>query len=198
MSTRAARTRESILEAARRVLEERGYHAVGLASVASAAGVSRQSIYLHFGSKSSLLLALVAYVDEREGLRDLAEDVERAPTAVEGLHRYVDLVATLTPRVHRTALVLDSARATEPDAAAAWDDRMASRRRRCRRLVTRLREEGRLAPSWSPEEAADFMWAASSMRVWEDLVVRRRWSRRRFRRHLGRVLEQTLVVPEQV
>lgn len=195
-STRAARTRVRILDAARLLLEEHGYHAVGLEAVAEAAGVSRQSIYLHFGSKANLLLALVAHVDEDEGLPVLADAVERAPTAVEAIHRFVDLVATLTPRVYRTAAVLDSARLEAPEAEAAWTDRMASRRRRCGGLVSRLADEGRLASEWSRDEAADFMWAVSGMGVWEDLVVHRGWSSTRFRRHLRDVLEQALVAPE--
>ena len=160
--------------------------------------MSRQSIYVHFGSKANLLLALVAHVDEHEGLADLADAVESAPSAVEALHRFVDLVATLTPRVYRTAAVLDSARLDAPEAEAAWIDRMASRRRRCARVVSRLGDEGRLAPGWSRDEAADFLWSVTGMRVWEDLVVGRGWSSTRFRRHLRRVLEQVLVAGEDV
>jgi AcrR family transcriptional regulator len=192
-STRAGRTRTRILEAARELLEEHGYHGVGLEAVAAEAGVSRQSIYVHFGSKANLLLALVGHVDEQEGLGDLAEAVRRAPTAVEALDRFVDLVATLTPRVYRTAAVLDAARLDAPEAEAAWADRMASRRRRCGRIASRLAAEGRLAPGWSRDEAADLLWALTGLRVWEDLVIRRGWSSARFRRHLRRVLAQALV-----
>jgi AcrR family transcriptional regulator len=195
-STRAARTHLDILEAARRLLEERGFHGVGLESVATAAGVSRQSIYVHFGSKAKLLLALVAHVDEREGLPDLADAVERAPSAVEALDRFVDLVATLTPRVYRIAAVLDSARHDAPEAEAAWSDRMTRRRRRCGQIASRLADEGRLARGWSRDEAADFLWATTGLRVWEDLVVHRGWSSARFRRHLRRVLWQALVAED--
>jgi AcrR family transcriptional regulator len=192
-STRATRTRTRILEAARWLLEDRGYHAVGLESVAAAADVSRQSIYVHFGSKANLLLALVAYVDEQEGLPDLAGAVDQSPSALEALDRFVDLVATLTPRVYRTAAVLDSARLDAPEAETAWVDRATSRRRRCGQIVSRLADEGRLAPGWSREEAADFLWTMTGLRVWEDLVVRRGWSSRRFRSHIRRALEQVLV-----
>ena len=194
-STRAGRTRLRILEAARRLLEERGYHGTGLGAVAAAAGVSRQSIYLHFGSKAQLMLALVARVDEEAGLPELAEAVDRAPSALAALDRFVELVATLTPRVYRTAAVLEAARRDAPDAEAAWRDRMESRRRRCRRIVGRLAEEGRLAPGWSQDEAADFLWAATGLRVWEDLVAERGWSAERFRARLQQVLRDALVEP---
>ena len=195
-STRAARTRMRILEAARHVLEEGGYHGVGLESVAAAAGVSRQSIYVHFGSKAHLLLALVAYVDEQEGLSELGDAVERAPSALEALHRLVDLVAELTPRVYRTAAVLEAARLEAHEAEVAWADRMLSRRRRCARIISRLADEGRLAPGWSRADAADLLWALTGFRVWEDLVLRREWSTARFRRHLRLVLEHALVADD--
>ena len=195
-STRAVRTRTRILEAARQLLEERGYHGVGLESVAAAAGVSRQSIYVHFGSKAQLLLALVAHVDEQEGLSELGNAVERAPSAVEALHRFVDLVAALTPRVHRTAAVLEAARLEAHEAEVAWADRMSSRRRRCARIVSRLAHEGRLAPEWSRADATDLLWAMTGFRVWEDLVLRRGWSTARFGRHLQLVLEHALVTDD--
>lgn len=195
---RAARTRSRILEAARRLLEERGYHGVGLEAVAAAAGVSRQSIYVHFGSKANLLLALVADVDAKEGLSELAAAVDRARSGVEALDRFVDLIATLTPRVYATAAVLDSARREHPEADAAWADRMASRRRTCRRIVARLADEGLLARMWMPAEAADFLWAMSGLRMWEDLVVGSRWSAARFREHLRDVLRCTLLEAPQL
>lgn len=196
-STRAARTRARILQAARDLLEERGYHGVGLASVAAAAGVSRQSIYLHFGSKRELLLALVAEVDEREGLPRLAEAVDQAPSARAALHSFVDLVAELTPRVYRTAAVLEAERRSSPEADAAWVDRMSRRRLRCAAIVSRLAAEGRLASGWSQSDAADLLWAMTGLRVWEDLVVHRGWSSTDFRRHVGEVLERALVTRNQ-
>ncbi|MBD0338195.1 MAG: TetR family transcriptional regulator [Thermoleophilia bacterium] len=178
------------------MLEEHGYHGAGLGAVAAAAGVSRQAVYLHFGSKAQLVLALAAHVDEEEGLRDLARAVDEAPTALAALDRFVELVAELTPRVRRTAAVLEAARLDVPEAAAAWRDRTESRRRRCRRIVDRLAREARLAEGWTVEEAADFLWAASGLHVWEDLVILRKWPSERFRRHLRRVLHQALVEPE--
>ena len=126
---------------------------------------------------------------------ELARAVDQAPSGVAALDRFVELVAALTPRVHRTAVVLEAARLDAPDAAAAWRDRQESRRRRCRRIVARLAEEHRLAPGWTLDEAADFLWASSGLRVWEDLVVARGWPSTRFRRHLGDVLLQALVDP---
>ena len=55
------RTRNRILEAAYDTWLERPYDQVTLDAVAAAAGVSRQTILRHFGSKDELALAVVAW-----------------------------------------------------------------------------------------------------------------------------------------
>jgi hypothetical protein len=37
-------------------------------------------------------------------------------------------------------------------------------------IITRLRQEGRLHPSWTTAEAATLLWELTSFRVWDDLV----------------------------
>ena len=55
----AQATRRRIFEQAGRLLEERDYHGVGMGEIASAAGITRAALYLHFESKTSLLLQLI-------------------------------------------------------------------------------------------------------------------------------------------
>jgi AcrR family transcriptional regulator len=116
-------TRERILSAARGLLED-GQLDAGLERVAKAAGVSRQAIYLHFGSRPALLLALVEFVDRSEGLSELSAQVRVAPTGVEALDRLVRMNATYEPRIRAVALAHDIARRSDPDLEAAWQDRM--------------------------------------------------------------------------
>ncbi|MEJ2886920.1 helix-turn-helix domain-containing protein [Actinomycetospora aeridis] len=54
-----ARTREALLEAARRVFAERGYGPASVEEIARTAGVSVGSVYVHFASKEALFTALV-------------------------------------------------------------------------------------------------------------------------------------------
>ena len=50
-------TRDRILTAARKLLEERGFD-VGMGEIFRRAGISRQAVYLHFTSKTDLLQQL--------------------------------------------------------------------------------------------------------------------------------------------
>ena len=54
-----ARTREALLDAARRVFAERGYGPASVEEIARTAGVSVGSVYVHFASKEALFTALV-------------------------------------------------------------------------------------------------------------------------------------------
>jgi AcrR family transcriptional regulator len=187
-----ADTGTAILGAARRLLEEHGYYGVGLDRIARAAGVSRQAVYLHFGSKAGLLLALVAWIDQTGPLPRLSRSVEEARTGVEALDRLMELHATYVPHILRIATVLESARRTDSDAAAAWEDRMQRRYEAGRSVIQQLARDGELAEGLTVTEGADFLWALASIQTCEQLMVERRWSRSRYERHLKRAARRAL------
>lgn len=56
---RRATTRVELLDAAERVIAERGFEAASLAEIAEAAKLSKGAVYHHFASKDDLLLALL-------------------------------------------------------------------------------------------------------------------------------------------
>lgn len=188
-------TRERILSAARTLLEAGDLDA-GLERVAKAAGVSRQAIYLHFGSRPALLLALVDFVDESEGLAGLSAEVRGAPSGVEALDRLVRMNALYEPRIRAVTLAHDIARRRDPDLEAAWQDRMRRRRSLYADVVNRLEDEKALAGALSPREAVDLIWALLGPRVHEDLVVDRGWSRKRYEARLGTLLRTALLTGE--
>jgi AcrR family transcriptional regulator len=175
------------------LLEERGYHGVGLETLAAEAGMSRQSIYVHFHSKARLLLELVDHVDESEGVPTLTKRIEAATSAEQALDLFIDLVAKVAPRIFRVVAALDAARSEDAIAAAAWRDRADRRRRRCRDIVRRLVEEDRLTPELDVSTATDLLWTLASVRVWEELVVNRRWSSDRYRAQMRRTIRGALL-----
>jgi hypothetical protein len=74
------------------------------------------------------------------------------------------------PRIAAVARALDSTRHTDPSAAGAWRDRTGNRMRGALSIIQRLREEGRLHPTWTTAEAAALLWELTSFHVWDDLV----------------------------
>ena len=60
-----ARTRAGILEAATALLYERGLDGVGVSELCARIGVSRETLYRHFGTKDGLVLAMLEARSER-------------------------------------------------------------------------------------------------------------------------------------
>jgi len=58
-------TSTTLLEAAERMLRQKGYAALSTRDVAAAAGVPLSQIHYHFGSKQGMVLALFAYLNAR-------------------------------------------------------------------------------------------------------------------------------------
>ena len=61
------------------------------------------------------------------------------------------------------------------------------------RLAQWLADEGRLAPSWTVDTAADMLSALMSLDLLDRLVTDRRWSRKRFANQYAILLRSTFV-----
>jgi AcrR family transcriptional regulator len=76
VTARGRARREQLLHATATLVAERGFHAVGIAEIGAAAGVSGSAIYRHFGSKEEMLVTVIErVVDElAAGARDRSLD----------------------------------------------------------------------------------------------------------------------------
>lgn len=172
---KADRTKIEILDAAWDMIVERGA-AVSLAEIAKVVGITRQSVYVHFGSRSGLLLALVRRTDDRLQIWESFE------TAIAEENPQVRLDAVLkawldfVPQIHPVATDLIRLRSTDPDAEAAWTDRMQDLHKFFRRLVSSLEEDSALAGSWTVDNATDYLWSTVSVQAWDLLVGDRGWT----------------------
>ncbi len=176
MSNGDPQTRRRILQSVRELMERRQGQSVRMSDVAEASGVSRQALYLHFGSRSALLLATVHYVDEQEGFRERAMEICTAQSAEAALEGFIAFWAGYVPKIYGMARALLAARGSDEDAAQAFENRMSGLRSICALLASRLKDEGYLADRWSLEAAADFIWAMISIQMWANLRLERGWS----------------------
>jgi AcrR family transcriptional regulator len=67
-----------VLDAASRLFYERGIHAVGVDTIADAAGVTKKTLYDRFGSKEALVVSYLQHRDARWRVH-LAEQLARVP-----------------------------------------------------------------------------------------------------------------------
>jgi AcrR family transcriptional regulator len=173
------------------LLVEQG-SALKLQDVAEQAGVSRQALYLHFGDRQGLILALVRHMDESLALDDRLDDVYSAKEGRELLERAMRLNTEFWGKVAPVAGVLVGGR--EDDALGrAWQDRMAFRRTAFRRMADRLDDLGGLASPWDVDDAADLLYALTHFDSWRQLTGELGWSDDHYVEAMTRLLARTLL-----
>ncbi len=89
----ASTSAEAILQAARRVIAERGPEKFTMSAIAAAAGVSRPTLYRWFPTKDHLLEALTAYEEQLFDAR-LREVIEAQRTPARKLDAALRLLVT--------------------------------------------------------------------------------------------------------
>ncbi len=79
--------RSALLTAAERLIAERGFLAVRLEDIGSAAGVSGPAIYRHFPNKEALLVELLVGISTRllAGAQAVVAEAPNPPAALDGL-----------------------------------------------------------------------------------------------------------------
>jgi AcrR family transcriptional regulator len=185
-------TRRRILDATLKLVTRRGGADVTMAQIARAARVSRQAVYLHFADRATLFTALARHADERRGIPAAVQRIQDAPDAVAALREMVAVQARMNPGIWPIARALDAVRREDDAAERSWQDRLAHRLAGCRAIVARLAEERVLKAGLDHTVAADLLWTLTSLRLWEDLVVLRRWGIGRYREHVTAMILRTL------
>ncbi len=194
MSTKKAKgvTRNEILDKAWEVIAVKGAE-VSMQDTAKAADVSRQSVYLHFKTRGGLLLALVQRVDERFLIREdfYAAMGERRPK--QRLQKCLKVWFEFVIKIFPVAIDLTRLRKTDPDAATAWEGRMEVLRSWEQELIQSLHSDGALAKEWKVKDATDFLWAVTSVQIWELLAYDRSWGAGKTSKALSEMMVRTLL-----
>jgi AcrR family transcriptional regulator len=185
-------TRTSILDAAWALLEERGT-GIRIADIAAKASVSRQAIYLHFGDRVSLFVALGDHIDVSFGRDQLRAHVFGAPSGLESLRRWVQTMSWYTAKIDSVSRIVELAGDSDEALAAAWKDRMTGRRGHVRRIAERLAAEGQLADGWTAEAAADLIFTVTLPGAWRVLTSVVGWSKERYADEIAGLLERSLL-----
>lgn len=99
----SVRKREAILTAAEKIFLRDGYAGANMDELAELAGVSKQTVYTHFGSKEDLFVALVTAMTTATG-DDVDHDLPDPDTAAElsdFLQRHAErqLAKVMSPRI---------------------------------------------------------------------------------------------------
>ncbi|BDZ41635.1 putative regulatory protein, TetR [Paraoerskovia sediminicola] len=92
-------TRQKLFTALSTLMAEKGFDAISLADIASAAGVGRTAVYNHFADKEALLLGFITHETEQY-VRTLERSLIGVSDPVEQLRTYIRQQARLTRVFH--------------------------------------------------------------------------------------------------
>lgn len=169
-------TRERVLELALDLVRQRGDAEISLVDLAAAAGLSRQMLYVLFGSRAGLLMAMVDHLDARSGAGERLASLRTSMPPAQAFGPYLRAWFDYLPVVLPVARALSVAAARgDADAAAAWGSRLDKLRTGFTLMARALRAAGVLKAGWTPETAADWILALTHIDLWQHLVVEAGW-----------------------
>ncbi|NNN31850.1 TetR/AcrR family transcriptional regulator [Streptomyces sp. S3(2020)] len=146
---RAIRTRRTILTAAAKVFEERGYQAATISEILSAAGVTKGALYFHFPSKEHLA----------EGVLHEQDQLLPIPDRACKIQQFVDTVMLHSFRLQTDPMVRAGVRLSLDQQAAGLDRSGPFLRwaEICNELLEKGQAQGELLPHVVASETADVM-----------------------------------------
>jgi len=195
-----ALTRRRILDAAGRLFVERGYLGTTLDAVATAAGVSVQTVYNVVGGKAVLLKAVydvtLAGDNDAVPLRERPEfrAVLEAPTGRECLAGYASVARLLGERLFPLLTVLlGQAAAGDADLAAFVATIEGERTVGTHGVATTVAQRFGLRDGLDVDTAADVLWALTAPDLADRLVTQRGWGWDRFEQWLSTAMADALL-----
>jgi len=177
---RARRIQAHVLDVAEKLFLRNGYASTTVAAVATAAGVSAETIYKTFGGKPGLIRAI-----QQTGLAgtgptpapDRSDQMSARGLEPHATLRYWAALQTeVMPRVAPIILPVRSAAATDSDMAALLDDVNEQRLNRMHHNARRLNDRGQLRHGVTTDQARDVMFAFTAPDFYDILVTRQGWS----------------------
>jgi AcrR family transcriptional regulator len=192
MSRSSSDTRARILDCTWNLLES-GDKKVRMSDIAKASGISRQALYLHFPTRAELLVATTRHIDSVKNVDARLAASRSATSGRERLMAFIRAWGGYIPEIHGVSVALRAMRASDAEAAAAWNDRMQAVRHGCAAAVQALAADKTLRPDLSEKVAADLLWTLLSVKNWEQLVRDCGWSQKDYESQIERLAEAALL-----
>lgn len=193
MSSDSSDTRTRILDCTWNLLES-GDKKVRMSDIAKAAGISRQALYLHFPTRAELLVAATRHIDSVKNVDARLAASRAATSGRERLVAFISAWCGYIPEIHGVSVALRALRASDAEAAAAWDNRMEAVRHGCAAAVRALAADKMLRPDLNEKAATDLLWTLLSVENWEHLVRDCGWSQSDYESLIKRLAGAALLV----
>lgn len=178
-------------------MEMRLGQGVRMTDIAAEAGISRQALYLHFGTRAELLIATTRYLDDIKGVEERLAPSRTASKGIERLDAFIEAWGSYIPEIYGVARALLAVHDTDADAAAAWNQRMQDVREGCQAALAALKHDNALSTEWTVDTATDLLWTMLSVRNWDQLTRECGWTTEEFVERLQRQAKRTFVLTDR-
>ena len=195
----ARQTKKRIVDAAAELFAEHGYAGTTIDAVASAAGVSRKTVFDSVGGKAQLMKLAYDFAivgdDEPVPLIDRPEirAMLAEPDYAKRLAMYASLVVGIDRRLSSAWRAFEGAATSDPEAARLYVAMVQQRRRAMQEAAQMFADAGALRPDLDIDVAADLMWFYNDPSLYDKLVRQRGWSVDRFQAWLTEALQVQLL-----
>jgi AcrR family transcriptional regulator len=199
----ADETRRQILEAARQLFVERGYVATSMAAIATAAGVSHETVYAAFGPKPALVRYLIEIALsgadapvpalERPSTREMQAEADPS----RRLEMFAHVIRLIQERLSPLFDVLREGARRDSDLKACLDALNERHASHMRLFATNLATVGGLRDGLSIEMAGDMIWILTSVEFYLLCVRERGWTPEVFEQWLADAWKR-LLLPAKV
>jgi AcrR family transcriptional regulator len=195
----AARTRESIVAAAKDVFERLGWSGTTMRAVADQAGVSIKTIEALYRTKTELLKTAVDYAlagDLRSVPilgRESVAAMQDAPDAPTMLALHARHTRNINGRAASVFWVVEQAASDSKDMAVLWAQMTENRRTGSHRAAVGLLAKPGLAPHVTERYAEEVFWVAIDPATYRSLTLGRGFSADDFEAWLRNYYEKMLL-----
>jgi AcrR family transcriptional regulator len=193
----ATETRSAVVAAARDLFIAQGYARTTMADIASAAGVSVETIYAAFKNKATLLHKawdITVGGDDQDIVfheRPEALAIRHEPDLAKRLMLHAAFSTRTAQRIAPFQLMVQAAAEADPAAGAMLAEMGRQRLAGMTVMAAEAAKTGELAVS--EEECRDVLWSMTDGMLWHRLVNERGWTNERFANWLGHMWVRLLV-----
>lgn len=193
----AARTRARILDAASKLLIERGYARTTMKDIAAQADVARDTVHAIFGSKAQVLTALIDLRLVPDGAvlnvtqRPDAQAIKNEADQRRQIELFAKFIAGISTELRPVFEVLRTASAVEPEMGNVFEEMDDFRLKNMQTYSTWIAARGPLRVN--TRQAGEIIWALASPDVARMLCDELGWTESQHARWLADTLIRTLL-----
>ncbi len=190
---KAQLNRKSILGAAKKLFESKGFEKVKIEEIAAEAGVSAPSIYAIFQSKKGLLLALMDESYDLNKFEELVKKSKGEKLPKKKLMLSAKIARELYDAEKSELSLLKGASIVDPEFKTLEIERENRRYERQKETVQTLAAAGAFKKGIEVKEARDILWTMTGRDLYRLLVVERGWSSDQYENWVGETLIKSLL-----